>query len=127
MVLRQTTEELVQRKNLIVAAVHANPNWDGEENQAAREQHLNNIEDSFNRTIEYLYDPGKLEKEKKAQEAAMKTPFWDAARRGMERQQARIRGYEDGTADMTVDEAMKRELKADQGQDRTVKRSYDQI
>lgn len=123
MVIRQTVEELVQRKNLIIAAVHSNPNWDGEDNAAARESHLKSIEDGFNKTIKYLYDPEQLRKEKEAQDAAMQTPFWDAARRGMERQHARIRGVEDATSDMSVDDAIQREL----GDKKTVKRSYDQI
>lgn len=125
MVIRQTVEEIVQRKNLIIAAIHANPNWDGEDNAEARERYLKQVEDGFNQTIEYLYDPAKLEDEKKAQEAAMKTPFWDAARRGMARQMARIKGVEDDT---TVDEAMAREQNIDQVRARKpVTRKYDQI
>lgn len=127
MVVRQTIEEIVQRKNLIIAAVHANPNWDGEDNAAQREEYLTSIEKNFNRVVIYIRDPAKLKRDKEEQEKAMQTPFWDAARRGMERQQLRLRGIDVEDDNTTVDTAMQRQRSADQNKPRPVRRSYDQI
>lgn len=115
MVLRQAVEEMVQRKNLIIAAVHANSNWDGSDNMDARTEYLKGIERSFAQVVEHLHHPERRKAEEKRLAKMMDTPFWDAARRGMQRQMDAIRGISD---DATVDEAMRADQKS--------KRSYDQ-
>jgi hypothetical protein len=119
MVLRQAVEEMQQRRNLIVAAVHANSNWDGSENMEARTEYLKGIEKSFAQAVEHLHHPERRKAQEKRLEKLMDTPFWDAARRGMQRQMDAIHGI---NADDTVDDAV-----AKQRANQKHKGSYDQI
>jgi len=85
MVRRQAVEEMVQRKNLIVAAVHSNPNWDEEGND--KEGFFKNLEYGFNQAMEYIYHPELIERDRKKKEEVIdwSHPFWQAAKRNIQR------------------------------------------
>lgn len=83
MVRRQAVDELVTRKNLIIAAVHSNPNWDEPDNDKAG--YLEGLEASFTKTIEYIYHPELVEKDKKQKEIDYNDPFWSASKRNLDR------------------------------------------
>lgn len=85
MVRRQAVEELAQRKNLIVAAIHSNPNWDEEEND--KESFFKNLEFHHTQAIEYIYHPELIALDEAKKEAVIdwNDPFWQAAKRNIER------------------------------------------
>ncbi len=75
---RELVEKVEKQKDLLVAALWANTNWDGEE--ADRGKALEDIEDNFNKTVEMIHTG------KKPKEASIdwEDPFFSSVKKGMD-------------------------------------------
>ena len=66
--LRKAKEELRQMRDLRIAVLDANTNYDSEENRRAKENRVEGIRDGFNRCVEILYSDKPQETEADAME-----------------------------------------------------------
>lgn len=77
--LRKAAEELARQRDLLVAAVNANMNYDSEENRNAREQRLSGIQRSYEEGMNILYsDPKQDDDDPYSME---NDPLFDSVRR----------------------------------------------
>lgn len=67
----------------MTAAIYANSNWDGTDNQGKRDQFVQGLEENFQKQIYDLYNPGRVKREKKIMQL---DPFMQAMERGLAKQ-----------------------------------------
>jgi hypothetical protein len=79
---RQVSEELTQRKLMMINALYSNSNYDGE-NSKIRDQVIERLEDQFTAAIRAMY-AGKTDSSE--EEIDKNNPFFGAMERGLERQ-----------------------------------------
>lgn len=81
---RMIANDLSQRRGLEIAAVWGNSNYDDNDKPELRANIMQSINDRFTATLNALYGGGPEEVEEKIDED---DPFWQAAKRGMEKRQ----------------------------------------
>lgn len=103
MVKREARADMTAQKNLMISSLYANSLFDeSEENVKARTERIKSIEKHFNRAITLVYDPHAFDHE--TAEIDWDNPFWQAARRSIERNKALVAGEPTATVERMVDE-----------------------
>jgi hypothetical protein len=81
---RQIIDELTTRKIAMINALYSNSNYDGQENNEKRDRIIQTLEDQFNESVAILYGVKQTAKDK--DEIDENNPFFQAMKRGLERQ-----------------------------------------
>jgi hypothetical protein len=76
---REAVESIESQRTQMIAALFANPNWDGD-NAEKRTQQIQTLNEHFNKAIESIYFPKGVEPD-----IDWDNPFYAAAKRGLEK------------------------------------------
>lgn len=79
---RLQVEDMKERKQMMIQALYSNSNWDGEENNSKRNDHIKLLEEQFRDFVVSLYN-GSTESEQIELES---NPFLSATERGLAKQ-----------------------------------------
>lgn len=113
MIQREAVQEIVQRKNLMIAASYSNPNWDDPDLKDERVKYLDGLETHFNKAIEEIYKSDEeREAEKKAQEIDWDNPFWAASKRARSKMKVPDPVGDKSVEDVVNEEQQQRERRA---------------
>lgn len=53
---RKGVREMTNRRDLMIASISSNPNWDDKENADARQARIDSINEAYNRGVEIAYN-----------------------------------------------------------------------